>query len=82
MTYIETPADHAMTAFLGAMTPGKALRDRSAMFSKPERKRAVYLRQKSAHELAQERHEEIQLALQMARAMKTNAAYVAGSRTT
>lgn len=43
MSYVETPADHAFTAFLAGLTPGKVLRDREAGLSKVERKRARYL---------------------------------------
>jgi hypothetical protein len=68
--YIETPADHDFTAFLARMTPGKALRDRSAMFSKPERKRAVYLREKSKTEADIIRSSEIYIAIRMAREMR------------
>jgi hypothetical protein len=68
--YIETPADHDFTAFLARMTPGKALRDRSAMFSKPEKKRDRFLRQKSKLELEQIRESEIYIAIRMARAMR------------
>lgn len=70
MIYVETAADHDFTAFLARMTPGKALRDRSAMFSKPERKRAVYLREKSKTEADLIRQEEILTAIMMARAMR------------
>ena len=70
MAYIELPADHEFTAFLAALTPGKVLKDRSALFSRPEKKREVFLRAKSKHELAQERHEQIQVAMRMAREMR------------
>jgi len=68
--YVETAADHAFTAFLASLTPGKVLLDRAAMFSKPERKRAVYLRQKTKLELSQIRESEIYIALRMAREMR------------
>ena len=45
--YIETQADHAFSAFLAALTPSRVLRDRELTFSKAERKRMVFLRQKS-----------------------------------
>ena len=45
--YIETPADHAMTAFLAGMTPGRAFKDRQANFTKVERKRQRFLREKT-----------------------------------
>lgn len=45
VSYVETPADHAFTAFLAGLTPGKVLRDREAGLSKVERKRARYLRE-------------------------------------
>lgn len=50
MTYIETAADHSFTAFLAALTPGKVLRDRSATFTKVERKRQTFLREKAKTE--------------------------------
>jgi len=37
MTYVELPSDHQFSQFLARMTPAKALRDRSAMFSKSEK---------------------------------------------
>lgn len=43
MTYIELPSDHAFTAFLAGLTPGKVLKDREVNFSPVERKRAKYL---------------------------------------
>lgn len=43
VSYVETPADHAFTAFLAGLTPGKVLRDRESGLSKVERKRARYL---------------------------------------
>ena len=77
MTYVEQASDHAFTAFLAACTPGRVLRDRSAMFSKPERKRAVFLREKSRTEQratdaerAAIREEETRIALAMAREMR------------
>jgi hypothetical protein len=48
--YVETAADHTFTAFLAHLTPGKVLRDREANFSKQERKRQIFLRQKSTTE--------------------------------
>ena len=39
----DLPADHAFTAFLAGLTPGRVLRDREVNFSKVERKRARYL---------------------------------------
>jgi hypothetical protein len=67
MTYVEEASDHAFTAFLASLTPGLVQRDRSSGFSKPERKRALYLREKRATEA---RQAEVQLALQMARQMR------------
>jgi hypothetical protein len=43
MSYIESSADHAFTAFLSSLTPSKVLRDRSAMFTRVERKRERFL---------------------------------------
>lgn len=65
--YVETEADHAFTAFLAALTPGKVQRDRSAMFSPSERKRAAFLKQKHDTEVAAERRAEIATAKAMAR---------------
>ena len=70
MTYIETSADHEFTAFLAGMTPGKAFKDRSALFSKPERKRDRYLRAKTKTELDQIRQSEIYIAIRMANEMR------------
>lgn len=47
MTYIETSADHAFSAFLAGLTPSRVLRDRELRFSPAERKRQHFLRQKS-----------------------------------
>lgn len=67
MSYVELPADHAMTAFLSALTPSKVLRDRELTFSKQERKRQTFLREKAKveNQVAIERmftREEIALA--------------------
>jgi len=37
MTYVEYPSDHKFSQFLARMTPNKALKDRTAMFSKQEK---------------------------------------------
>lgn len=50
MTYVETPADHAFTAFLAQLTPSLVLKDRERTFSKLERKRQKFLRDKAATE--------------------------------
>jgi hypothetical protein len=47
MTYIETASDHLFTAWLATLTPSKVLRDRERTFSKTERKRQRFLREKS-----------------------------------
>lgn len=52
MSYVEKPSDHAFTAFLAAVTPSKALRDRERTFSKSERKRQRFLREKARLERA------------------------------
>lgn len=49
-TYIEEPSDHAFTAFLSSLTPAKVLRDREANFSRSERKRQRFLREKASTE--------------------------------
>ena len=48
--YVESEADHAFTAFLAHLTPSKVLKDRQANFSKQERKRQIFLRQKATTE--------------------------------
>jgi len=73
MTYTETAADHAFTAFLAHLTPGRVLRDRGNNFSKPERKRAIYLREKTTLEQ--------KIARQQAAMTVDNAATVAETRT-
>lgn len=70
MSYVEGPADAAFTAFLAGLTPGKVLKDRSATFTKSERQRDTFLRQKSKLELAEIRQSEIYIALRMAREMR------------
>ena len=69
-TYVETPADHAFTAFLAALTPSRVLRDRERMFSPAERKRQTFLRQKAAVEREARRADEVLVALELARLMK------------
>ena len=69
--YVESEADHNFTAFLAHLTPGQVLKDRSAMFSKPERKRERFFRQRSKVELEEIRRSEVYIALQMAREMKS-----------
>ena len=75
MTYIETPADHAMTAFLAHLTPSRVLRDRERTFSKQERKRQQFLRQKAQveNQVAVERmftRQEIETAQRVIEAQK------------
>ena len=70
MPYIELPSDHEFTAFLAGLTPGRVLKDRAAMFSKPEKKRDRYLRAKTKTELAEIRQSEVYIALRMAREMR------------
>jgi len=53
MPYVELPSDHAMTAFLADLTPGKVLRDRQATFTKVEKKRQRFLREKAKTETRQ-----------------------------
>ena len=53
MPYVETSADHNFTAFLASLTPGKVLRDRESSFTKVERKRQRYLREKAKTETRQ-----------------------------
>jgi len=75
MTYIEGPADAAFTAWLATLTPSKVLRDRERTFSKTERKRQRFLREKSKVEIqvAVERmftREEIETAQRVVEAQK------------
>ena len=70
MTYTETPADHAFTAFLSRLTPSKVLRDRELTFTKEERQRHKFLREKAAVERAVAHAREVQIAMQMAREMR------------
>ncbi len=70
MIYVESAADHEFSAFLSGLTPGLVQKDRSAMFSKPEKKRDRFLRAKSKLELEQIRESEIYIAIRMARAMR------------
>lgn len=69
--YVESQADHEFTAWLSSLTPGQVLKDREAMFSKSERKRKLFLRQKSAVELEVQRAREIREAVQLAGLMRT-----------
>ena len=68
--YIEGPADAAMTAFLSRLTPSKVLRDRELTFTKEERQRHKFLREKAAVERAVAHAREVQIALDMAKEMR------------
>lgn len=68
--YVETWADHALTAFLARCTPSRVLRDRAAMFSPAERKRQAFLREKAAVEREVLRAREVAVALELARLMR------------
>lgn len=73
--YVESAADHAMTAFLAHLTPSKVLRDREATFSKVERKRQRFLREKGATEQRQKIHrmftpEQIEIAQRVVAAQR------------
>lgn len=70
MTYVELPSDAAFDAFLASLTPGKVLRDRTAMFTKVERQRTRYLTEKDRTERDAIRKSETYLALQMAAQMR------------
>ena len=67
---IETAADHQMTAFLSRLTPSKVLRDRELTFTKEERQRHKFLREKAAVERAVAHAREVQIALDMAKEMR------------
>ena len=77
MTYIETASDHAFTAWLATLTRSKVLRDRERTFSKQERKRQLFLRQKAQveNQVAVERmftRQEIETAQRVVEAQKRN----------
>ena len=70
MPYIESAADHQMTAWLATLTPGKVLRDREKTFSKVERKRQLFLREKAAVERAVAHARQVEIAMEMAKEMR------------
>jgi len=70
MSYTETAADHAFTAFLSRLTPSKVLRDRELTFTKEEKQRQRFLREKAAVERAVAHAREVQIALDMAKEMR------------
>ncbi len=70
--YVESEADHAFTAFLAGLKRAQVLKDRSALFTKPERERDRFLRARSREELAEIRQSEIYIALRLAREMREN----------
>jgi len=77
MTYIETASDHLFTAWLATLTPSKVLRDRERTFSKTERKRQRFLREKSKveNQVAVEQmftRQEIETAQRVVEAQKRN----------
>lgn len=45
--YTEVDSDHAFSAFLASLTPGRVLRDRELTFSPAEKKLQKFLRQKA-----------------------------------
>ena len=61
MTYIEHPSDHAFTQFLARMTPGKASKDRTSIFSKQEKQIDRFFRQEKQFA----KSEEVQIELQV-----------------
>lgn len=50
MTYTELESDHLMTAFLASLTPSKVLRDRERTFTREEKRRQKFLREKAKWE--------------------------------
>jgi len=75
MTYVETASDHAFTAWLASLNRSKVLRDRERTFSKTERKRQRFLREKSKveNQVAVERmftRQEIETAQRVIEAQK------------
>jgi len=61
VTYVELPSDHQFSQFLARMTPNKALRDRTAMFSKSEKQIDRFFRQEKQFA----KSEEVQIELQV-----------------
>ena len=61
MIYVELPSDHKFSQFLARMTPNKALKDRSAMFSKSEKQIDRFFRQEKQFA----KSEEVQIELQV-----------------
>jgi len=61
MTYVEFPSDHKFSQFLARMTPAKALKDRTSMFSKQEKQIDRFFRQEKQFA----KSEEVQIELQV-----------------
>lgn len=61
--YVELQSDHEFTAFLASLTPGRVLKDRSAMFSTVERKRQRFLRAKAEVEFQVFTDRQMQIAV-------------------
>jgi hypothetical protein len=55
------PSDHKFSQFLARMTPQKVFKDRSAMFSKPEKQIDRFFRQGDAIARADEMEIELQV---------------------
>lgn len=71
MTYVESAADHAMTAFLAGCKPSRVLRDLDAGLSKVERERQRFLTERARVEAEVLRARELSLMLDMAKEMRT-----------
>jgi len=70
MTYIEFASDHEQTAFLAAMTPARALKDRAPL-SKPEKRRAQFLGERSRISDEEKHRRDVESAMAMARLLRT-----------
>lgn len=68
--YVESWADHTLTAFLAACKPSRVLRDLDAGLSKVERERQRFLTQKAAVERSVLKAREVETALELAREMR------------
>lgn len=71
MSYVEFESDHNFTAWLSTLTPSKVLKDRTAVFSKPERQRERFFTARTRVEREEARRQEVAVALLMAAEMKT-----------
>jgi len=61
VSYGELPSDHQFSQFLARMTPGKASKDRTSIFSKQEKQIDRFFRQEKQFA----KSEEVQIELQV-----------------